>query len=288
MKRRINQVLERTTGYQLQRVSRGAPARRPRRSGERLLEAPGFVISTVRSGSTLLRVLLDSHSQIHSPHEMHLRDITVELKSKYAEKAVGEVKLSREELQYTLWDWYLNRELATTGKRLLVNKTPSDVYVIDQIRACWPDARFIFLLRHPLAVAKSRHALRPQDTEARNTKMVLRYAQAVEAARQTHAGHTVRYEDLAADPAGETKKLCAFLGVPWEPGMLEYGQTQRRFKAGLGDWNDKIRSGKVQPPDPLPSAEEVPESLRPLAATWGYLPQAEGAPETPAAPATPA
>jgi Sulfotransferase family len=273
----INRLLVRATGYQLQKArpaNATARTRAPSRSGERLLDAPGFVLSTVRSGSTLLRVLLDSHSQIHSPHETHLRDIAVDLKSRYSERAVREARLSREELQNVVWDWYLYRELASTGKPILVNKTPSDVFIVDQIKACWPDARFIFLLRHPVAVARSRGALRPQDSEQRNHEMVLQYANAVEAARSTYDGHTVRYEDLAADPEAETKKLCAYLGVPWEAGMLDYGQTERRFKAGLGDWNDKIRSGKVQPPDPLPAADEVPDELKPIAAAWGYLPQA--------------
>jgi hypothetical protein len=58
--------------------------------------------------------------------------------------------------------------------------------------------------------------------------------------------------------------------------MLDYGQTERRFKVGLGDWNDKIRSGAVQPPDPLPSADEIPEALRAISAAWGYLPQPDG------------
>jgi hypothetical protein len=284
VKQGINKVLERATGYQLQKPRpkttepRRTSGRRSRGGGERLLEKPGFVLSTVRSGSTLLRVLLDSHSQIHSPHETHLKDIAVELKSKYAERAVKEVRLDREELQHVLWDWYLNRELAATGKRLLVNKTPSDVFITEQIKACWPDARFIFLLRHPVAVAKSRHNLRPQDSVERNHEMVLRYANALEQARETYDGHTVRYEDLAADPEGETRRLCAFLDVPWEPTMLDYGQTERRFKAGLGDWNDKIKSGKIQPPEPLPAAEDVPEALRPIAEKWGYLPASAPAP----------
>ena len=54
--------------------------------------------------------------------------------------------------------------------------------------------------------------------------------------------------------------------------MLEYGQQDHgRFKSGLGDWNDKIKSGRIQAPAPPP--EEIPEPLRPIAATWGYLPQ---------------
>lgn len=278
MKRRINAALRRT-GYQLTKIdgaSAAPPRPRPlRRRAPRLLREPAFVLSTVRSGSTLLRMLLDSHSQIHSPHEMHLRSINVAITGKYGDKALAEVKLDGDELNHVLWDWYLHRELASTGKRLLVNKTPSDVFITDRIQACWPDARFIFLLRHPLAVARSRHVLRPEDSDERNVKRVVKYAQAVEHARQSLPGHTVRYEDLATDPAEETQKLCAFLGVAWEPGMLEYGNfSHGRLKAGLGDWKDTIRSGQVQPPRPLPDLAEVPELLRPIAAAWGYAPAA--------------
>ena len=68
----VNGALRRT-GYQLRKA--GHRRRRVRlQPGDRLLEPPVFVMCTLRSGSTLLRVLLDSHSQIHCPHELHLRD----------------------------------------------------------------------------------------------------------------------------------------------------------------------------------------------------------------------
>jgi hypothetical protein len=83
----------------------------------------------------------------------------------------------------------------------------------------------------------------------------------------------VRYEDLAADPAAETRRLCEFLGVPWEAQMLDYGTFEHgRFRPGLGDWSDNIKSGRVQPPRPLPAPEEVPPELRDLTAAWGYSP----------------
>jgi hypothetical protein len=277
VKRQINALLRRR-GYMITRVPapkapKGPPKPRPYRSPTpRLLKEPAFVLSTVRSGSTLLRMLLTSHSQIHSPHEMHLRSIKVEIGGKYGDKALAEVKLDRDELNHVLWDWYLHRELATTGKKLLVNKTPNDVFITDRIQACWPDARFIFLLRHPLSVARSRAKLRPQDSDEQNYGRVLKYAEAVEHARTTLPGHTIRYEDLTADPAGELSKLCAFLGVPFEETMLDYGEHARgRFKAGLGDWKDTIRTGEVQAPKPLPTADEVPPELRPIAEAWGYL-----------------
>jgi hypothetical protein len=235
---------------------------------------PAFILSSVRSGSTLLRVLLNSHSQIHSPHELHLRHVKVDVDAAYAEKSLKEIGLDAERLRFLLWDRVLERELTASGKEQLVNKTPNDVFIADEIRRCWPDARFIFLLRHPVATARSRAAARKdKDTEERNLEMVLRYANAVERARQTYDGLTVRYEELTTDPERVTREVCAFLGVPWEKAMLDYGEHDHgRFKAGLGDWSEKIKSGQIQAAEPLPSPEEIPPELREISEAWGYVP----------------
>jgi hypothetical protein len=258
----------RARGYELRRAGS-----RPRRdvllAGDRLVRAPAFILCSVRSGSTLLRVLLDSHSEIHSPPELHLRDLAVESRSDYSDRALKALGLDVTALQYLLWDRLLHRELSESGKRLLVNKTPSDVFIADRLLDCWPDARFIYLLRHPAAIAASRHAVRPQDSADRNAEMVLRYGDALERARRVHPGLDVRYEELAADPARVTRDVCEYLGVPWEPSMLEYGRFDHGgYRAGLGDWKEKIRSGRVQAPPPPP--EETPPRLLELAAAWGY------------------
>lgn len=294
----VNHLLRRTVGYELRRPGEARPSvraggkgrgRAGAGGGDRLLVAPAFVLSSVRSGSTLLRVLLDSHSQIHAPPELHLRDLTVRQKSKYARRAMAALQLDDDALDYLFWDRLLHRELTAAGKTLLVNKTPSDVFIVDRIRAAWPDARFIFLLRHPAAIAASRQATRPQDSVERNNEMVLRYGNAVEDARRRLPGHTVRYEDLASDPAGETRRLCAFLGLEWEPGMLEYGEQRHgRFRPGLGDWTEKIKSGRVQPPTPPPPVEAIHPDLRALCVAWGYLPAgADGSAAPSGSPAAP-
>jgi hypothetical protein len=255
---------------------KGAVNRGLLRAGDRLVQAPAFVLCTVRSGSTLLRVLLDSHTDIHAPHELHLRDLDVVLRKGYPEVALDEVGLDAQRLRFLLWDRVLHRELAASGKRRFVNKTPSDVFIADDIAACWPDARFIFLLRHPGAIARSRQETRPQDSAQRNAEMVRAYGDALERARQSHAGLTLRYEDLAADPQRSTRVVCDFLGVPWQPQMLEYGRFDHgRLAAGLGDWKEKIRSGHVQPPAPAP--QDVPAQLRHLCEAWGYAADAEPA-----------
>ncbi|MGI8779711.1 MAG: sulfotransferase family protein [Solirubrobacteraceae bacterium] len=274
----INRGLVRTTGYELRQSAASVAARRRRRApggqpGDRLLHAPVFVMCSVRSGSTLLRVLLDSHSRIHAPQELHLRDLTVKVKTDYAAKALGEIGLDDEHMRFLLWDRLLQRELASSGKEILVNKTPNDVFVSELIARCWSDARFIYLLRHPGAIARSRQQTRPQDSSDRNARMVLRYGNAIEEARAARPGITVRYEELAEDPRGATRRICTFLGVPWESSMLEYGRFDHgRLKPGLGDWKEKIKSGAVQPPEPPPPLEEIHPSLHELCVAWGYAP----------------
>jgi len=271
----FNRALKRATGYELRRAT-GQVKRRRRAAGEpgdRLLRAPAFVMCSVRSGSTLLRVLLDSHSEIHSPQELHLRDIAVRVKTDYGAKALGEIGLDDEQLRFLLWDRLLQRELAAAGKSILVNKTPNDVFIADLIARCWPDARFIYLLRHPGAIERSRQETRPQDSPERNARMVLKYGTAIEEARAARPGITIRYEELTTDPRAVTKAICAYLDVPWEAGMLEYGRYDHgRMKPGLGDWKSKIKSGEVQAADPPPLLEEIHPSLRELCVAWGYAP----------------
>ena len=55
----------------------------------------------------------------------------------------------------------------------------------------------------------------------------------------------------------------------FEPQMLEYDRFDHgRYRVGLGDWNDKIRSGVIHPATPAP--EDVPEGLHELCRAWGY------------------
>jgi sulfotransferase family protein len=292
-KRAVNDALTRTTGLELRRATpaapgKGAGAARRRavgkpRAGDRLVQAPVFVMCTLRSGSTLLRVMLDTHSQLHAPHELHLRYVSVHLDEKWSERSMKEMGLDERSLQYLLWDRILYRELASSGKPTIVDKTPNNVFIADRIKECWPDARLLFLLRNPAAIARSRRNLSQAEEydHDRNFDLIRRYCEALERARQTYDGHTLRYEDLTADPARVMQGVCAYLGVPWEPAMLDYGQADHgRYRAGLGDWADKIKTGRVQAPEPPPA--EVPEALRTISEAWGYVP----APQAPGTPAT--
>jgi hypothetical protein len=237
-----------------------------------LLTQPVFVLSSIRSGSSLLRVMLNTHSAIHSPHELHLGGISVDLRGRFVTPAMDEIGMDSVQLQYLLWDRLLHRELVRHGKRVMVNKTPSDAFRWRRILECWPDARFIFLLRHPAAITDSWAKRRPDWTRDRVAQDVLRYMVAVQDARAKRGGLTLKYEDITIDPEREMKRVCEYIDVDWEPSMVDYGQGEHgTFEAGLGDWGERIRSGRVQPVGRLPTRDETPAALIGISTQWGYL-----------------
>ncbi|WP_030918838.1 sulfotransferase family protein [Streptosporangium amethystogenes] len=283
--RKANDALVGLTGFQLNRVGKtgssadaGVPAVEEPFGPpadpkvDRLLVAPIFVLSPVRSGSTLLRAMLNAHSMLHAPHEPHVRRLRVEFGTSLAERAMRALGHNRADLEHLLWDRVLHRELVRSGKTFFVDKTPANAFAYQRVAACWPDARFVFLLRHPASIARSWYeAGAGRRTPEEAALDALRYMKAVQRARGALSGCTVRYEDLTAAPEAEARRVCDFLDVPWESEMLAYGE-QAVLEKGLGDWKDKIRSGRVQPGRDLPGPEEIPDSLRSMCESWGYLP----------------
>ncbi|MGW8066366.1 sulfotransferase family protein [Streptomyces ziwulingensis] len=290
--RHLNRALTATTGLQVRRAPAAAkgrtaaapkPAERPAApyrcppAGEpapdRLLRRPVFIISSIRSGSTLLRMMMGAHPRLHAPHELHLGRLEVVCTNWFSQRAMGALGLERGDLEHLLWDRVMHRELTRSGKDFVVEKTPANVYMYQRLKDCWPDARFVFLLRHPESIARSWHesdpVKRPYDKAVGD---VLPYLKAVEEARTADTdGFTVRYEDITDDPEREMRRLCAFLGVDYAPAMLNYGKKSGPdLVRGLGDWRENIRTGTVQPGRALPAPDAIPEPLRAVCATWGY------------------
>jgi len=237
----------------------------------RLVDSPVFVLSSVRSGSTLLRVLLNSHSRIRAPHEMHLRTLHVELSRGFTSEAMKALELDRRELEHVLWDRVLHLELARSGKDVIVDKTPANTLIWPRLHRCWPHAKYIVLLRHPGAVITSLTNRRTDPDHTAIRAEVLAYAEKLEEARQSLDAQVITYEELTAEPERTTRALCEYLGLPWENAMLDYGSKDHgAFRPQLGDWSSTIRSGRIQPAQQADAEVELPPRLAELAQAWGY------------------
>jgi sulfotransferase family protein len=252
--------------------------------GGRLLTAPIFILSPARAGSTLLRMILGSHSTLYAPPELPLGHLSVRAETTWIKASMKELQISEDELDFLLWDRVFADVLTRSGKPTLVAKTPANVLIFERIAQCWPDARFIFLMRHPLNCVASLNKAwsknwRPEDSGSLDESMsrALRYMKRLEEARHALDGKTIRYEDLTAEPETIVRQLCKYLGVQFEAEMLEYGEFGHgRIGAGLGDTSAKLKSGRIQPAAAPPDIGEVPEELARMCATWGYMVPKQG------------
>ena len=241
----------------------------------RLVPEPVFVLSYLRSGSTLMRVVLNSNSHICAPHEMHLRALRVNTQPTEVPEldlALKELGLTKRDLENMLWDRILYDQLLTSGKSVVIDKTPHNTLRWERIHRYWPRAKFIILTRHPVPVIKSMSKARPNAPTEQWAEQLTRFARALDRAYEVHGGLKVRYEDLTREPEPTTRRMCEFLGVPWEPAMIDYGAQQHgNFTRGLGDWSDKIRTGSIEPAPPDPKLEDIPPNLTEACQLMGYL-----------------
>lgn len=244
-------------------------------AGKRLVRSPVFVLSLVRSGSTLLRCLLDSHPAVHAPHELHLAHISVYLETDFVRLSMETLGIGRKELEYMLWDRLLDRLLAESGKAIIVDKTPANLGFWPRLRECWPEARFLIIRRHPAAIAASiACAGMATDHDGAVARVRRNAADLEEARRCLPQAFNLTYEDLTTQPEQVCQQLCTYLGVDWDAGMLDYGRHDHGpLRRGIGDWGPLIRSGQIQPAMP-PQQDLIPSPLLECCRAWGYGPDA--------------
>ncbi len=126
---------------------------------------------------------------------------------------------------------------AAAGKPRWAEKTPGHLRRVPLIRATFPDASIVRVVRDPRDVAMSMTRV----PFASDSLLVDLYA----CARKDRAAEpkvrrdprllTVRYEDLVTDPPAELRRICDFLGETFDPAMAAGGRT-RDGVATAGEW----------------------------------------------------
>lgn len=201
-----------------------------------------------RSGTTLLRLMLDSHRRICSGPESSVfrrRALDPEGLAERFGFAAEEVRAihgsARSRPQFI--EGFAELCMRKAGKARWAEKTPRNISRIDVIFRHFPGARFVHVLRDGRDVAASlrthpRHRvvggrLVPQDTWKPIAGCARRWRDDIEASRpywNDSRFHTVRYEELVLDPRGVLEPLMEFLGEPWDETMLEHAAVESPFR----------------------------------------------------------
>lgn len=121
-----------------------------------------FVLCLPRSGSTLLRLLLDTHPAISCPGELYLGRLAEDLyHSLYY--SIGQL-LEGDETERTSWitqhvradiEKFMKPYTEAKGKLIWAEKTPANLAHADLLRRTFPGAAFLCLHRHPLDLIRS-------------------------------------------------------------------------------------------------------------------------------------
>lgn len=216
-----------------------------------------FVISPPRAGSTLLQRMMGAHSEIFTHPEPHLITPIAHLgvygnvdKAPYdhinaaeATKAFieglpgGERDYLDALRAYT--DTLYGRMLSTSESSYFLDKTPANALVLPFLQRLYPDAKYVVLTRHPLAVFSSyANSFFDGDWQAARAfnPILERYVPAMATFlrnRPVPLLH-VAYEDLVTEPAPQLERIFAYMGLEHDPDVVEYGKAGP-VKKGLGD-----------------------------------------------------
>jgi tetratricopeptide (TPR) repeat protein len=202
-------------------------------------ELPVFIVGMIRSGTTLTEQIAASHSRIFGAGELQdIGRIANELAGVVAGKRQVTARQADAELAARLAHRHLLRlrQLGGDGAVRVIDKMPDNVLHLGLIAQLYPRARVILCTRDARDVALSCYfqlfaeGLHPFSYDladcGRRTAEVNRL---IAHWRRTLPlrWHEVNYETLVGDLEGESRRLLAFLGVPWEPGCLEFHRTER-------------------------------------------------------------
>ncbi len=228
---------------------------------------PLFIVACDRSGTTLLRLILDRSPQIAIPLEsMFLADFAPR-RGRYGDLATD---AQFDQLTADIWRHPKVREWALTerppgrdgrtgdeayraaiaapfeayarerGKRRWGDKTPYYINCVDEIFRVFPDALMVNLVRDGRDVCLS--LLSVPFGPANVWAAAHQWRDAVVAgdaatARYGDAVMTLRYEDLVSEPEAQVARVCEFAGIPFEHAMLEPdADAPSQVAAGQEGW----------------------------------------------------
>jgi protein-disulfide isomerase len=267
---------------------------------------PVFVLCTSRSGSTLLRFVLDAHPDLACPPELKMPNVLAQLARLWSATdalggsaaqngGTGISDAAAAGIRHAM-DLMIGPYLARRGKKRYCDKNLNTEPHVETLLAVYPEAKFICLYRHPMDMIASgveacpwglsQYGFEPYVAHAPGNSVLAlaRYwadhVGAILAVEDKFPGkcHRLRYEDLVADPEAVAAGIFGFLGLPPVPGISALAFSRERERTGPGDfkiWNtsqitdDSVGRGWSVPADLIPAP--LSETINSLADRLGYI-----------------
>lgn len=216
---------------------------------------PIFIVGVHRSGTTLLRYMLSSHSRIYIPPESdfipylfsrpdaHLSEQQIQRcldiifgRYRFVKEWQGEPPTSEELIAEmpgrtpaAFLDALYSRYARQYQARRWGDKTPIYASYVDLIHRIFPQAQFLHIIRDARDAALSMLDKYEKDEfhvdiffAARNWVRRIRKARRAGSRLDPGLYYELRYEHLVEDPEGVLRDICDFVGESYEPAMLQY------------------------------------------------------------------
>jgi hypothetical protein len=214
---------------------------------------PFFIVGSARSGTTLLRVILNAHPAVTVPPESRF---VTELSRGTDDVRVDDFLAALEShRQFKSWNLPIDsvrKEITGhtipygaaikavysayakhVGKEIWGDKTPRYVEHIPFIADLFPDARFVHLVRdgRDVALSYAKVPFGPKTVAKAAALWARRVRIGVTDGRRLGDSRykEIRYEDLVDTPEETTRALCAFIGIEFDPDMMEYTEKAPEF-----------------------------------------------------------
>lgn len=235
-----------------------------------------FIVGCQRSGTTLMRLVLECHSEVQCCDESSSYNVLrgVASPARLRPRLGLKVPCITEQLASpSWWDYYLIREGLRNrycGQPIvfMVRNVADTVSSMSDLRiegepwngAAWTEGYLIPALRGKIVnEARFRQRYGAEITKLRDCKhpglaraaFYWRYKcdALVDYLQLKYPVLVVRYEDLVAHPRLELLRVCGFLQIPWEEGLLHHASAQHT------DLRDDGRTiGGTDPTRPIDSA----------------------------------
>jgi hypothetical protein len=275
----------------------------------------GFILGSRRSGSNLLRVMLNHSPSLSAPHPPHILHGFSELLPRYGNleedgnwnalvrDVVSYVNLNpvpllddgsaidadavatrcRERSLTWLHDAVYSEIMVRNGKQAWVCKSNDNIHYLEAIEDAFADsARYIYLYRDGRDVALSfrKAPIGPKHPYICATEWTHIQQRMLEWERRNQPRTLrVKYEDLIARPEAVCQDICDFLGVPFDPVMLDShnsGEAARTAGKSMlwANLTQPINTGNSEKwrHDSLHNVQQFERGAGAVLASLGYAP----------------